>query len=174
MHWRNALPKLGLCSVLPLSLFLLKAGTHNAPTKCHPIYEKHPHGSIPEAVSALPHDGIPTFHIKVCFPSHPSLPTPPSSCISDSTRCQEQNRDSWPQTAQPQVWSHLPFQAGSTTRVSVITEPALSLLHCGTISYFKLLPFKFWNNHMQAGAKPLQIPLPLQQPFQNLHFSLLL
>lgn len=97
----------------------------------------------------------------------------PGSCISDSTGCQEQSRDSQPQAAQPQVCSHLPFQAGSATRASVITEPALSLLHYGTISHFKLLPFKFWNSHIQAGAKPLQIPLlpPLQQPFQNLHFS---
>lgn len=113
------------------------------------------------------------FTSRFAFPHIPHC-QPPSSCISDNTMCQEQSRDSRPQTAQPQVWSHLPFQAGSTTRVSVITEPALSLLHYGTISYFKLLPFKFWNNHMQAGAKPLQIPLPLQQPFQNLHFRLLL
>lgn len=110
-----------------------------------------------------------TFHIYFCFPSRHLLLTPPAPIFL--TTQGTGNRAGTELNPGSTTLSVIPFPipvSGSITRESLITEAALNLLHYGTISYFKPVPFQFCKSCVQVGAEPLSMPLLLyQQPSQS-------
>lgn len=148
--------------------FYCKAGTYNALTKSHSIYEKYSHSEAFRKRSLhFPYSSIltqRTFHIYFCFPSHHLL-LPPAKFPYfwwHEVLGTEQGQLSPGSTTLSVIPFPLPVW-GSITREPLITEAALDLLHCGTISILNLYLF----NSRRAMSKGVQSQCPYSSCFAN-------